>query len=75
MKSFSQFINENIDYPIIKINMMLDKMTPDLKIKIFDLTEEKCDIKLALYELSKNPIQFNKMWEEFEKRFYFYHQE
>jgi len=54
-------LSENLDYP--------------LKFKILDLTEEKEDIQLALYELSKNPKLFNEIWKEFEKDLYFMHQE
>lgn len=74
-KSFNKFVYENLDYPITKINIMLDKMTPNLKFKILDLTEEKSDIQLALYELSKNPNLFNKIWNEFKNKLYFMHQE
>jgi hypothetical protein len=75
LKSFGNFIKEDLDYPVLKISMLLDKMTPDLKIKIFDLTEEKGDIQIALYELSKNKTLFDEIWKGFHDQLYFMHQE
>lgn len=75
MKNFNSFINENLDYPINKINIILDNMTMPIKFKIFDMTEEKGDIQLALLELSQRPEDFDKIWKEVESSLYFYHQE
>lgn len=75
MKNYEKFIKENLDYPINKINIILDNMTMPIKFKIFDMTEEKGDIQLALFELSQRPEDFDKIWKEVESKLYFYHQE
>lgn len=74
MKNFNIFVKEKVNYPITQINLMLDKMTPRFKLKIFNLTEEKSDIHKALFELSNNPEKFDKIWKEFQNNLYFSHQ-
>lgn len=76
IKNYKKYIKENIDYPINKINFILDNIYPEIKYQIFNLTSEKNDIQKAIYELSKNNKQaFEDVYKKIVNMSYFYHQE
>jgi len=74
LKKFSEFVKETVDYPVDKIQIILDVMNMNLKFKIFDLTKEKSDIHLALIELSKDEENFNYIWNSVHDNLYFRNQ-